>query len=83
MVPLTSQPSSVRVARVRIEARSEPESGSLMPIQKKHSPATMVGTISRFIFSVPNFTSNGPLCRSAVQCAATGAPAASTSSSIA
>jgi len=34
LVPVTVQPPSARVARVRTEARSEPESGSLMPREK-------------------------------------------------
>ena len=34
LVPSISQPPATLVARVRIEARSEPESGSLMPMQK-------------------------------------------------
>jgi hypothetical protein len=33
-VPLSSQPPSPRVAVVRTPARSEPASGSLMPIEK-------------------------------------------------
>jgi hypothetical protein len=81
LAPLTTQlPSPLRVALVRIEARSEPESGSLIPMTKKHSPAAMRGRISRRCASVPNFSRFGPDCRSAIQCAATGAPAASSSS---
>ena len=34
LVPSMRQPSAVRSARVRTEARSEPESGSLMPMAK-------------------------------------------------
>ena len=34
LVPVTVQPPSTFVARVRTEARSEPESGSLMPREK-------------------------------------------------
>ena len=34
LVPSMRQPSDVRFARVRTEARSEPESGSLMPMAK-------------------------------------------------
>lgn len=32
--PFSSQPASLRCAEVLIEARSEPEFGSLMPMQK-------------------------------------------------
>ncbi len=80
LVPVSDQPPSTRCARVRTLARSEPESGSLMPMPKKHSPATIRGRNSRFCSSVPYFSSDGTICRSAIQCAATGAPAASSSS---
>ena len=63
-----------------VAARSEPLSGSLMPMQKKHSPAAMRGSTVRRCSSVPKRSSVGPLWRSAIQCAATGAPAASISS---
>ena len=53
LVPFTSQPPSVFVPRVRIEARSEPESGSLMPMQKKISPLQMRGRNRCRCFSVP------------------------------
>ena len=43
--PLSRQPVSVRVARVRTLARSEPEFGSLMPMQKKASPRQMRGNV--------------------------------------
>ena len=43
LVPLRSQPPSVRVADVRTDARSDPLSGSLMPREKKHSPRQMAG----------------------------------------
>jgi hypothetical protein len=42
--PLITQPSALRTARVRIDARSEPESGSLMPMQKNASPRAICGT---------------------------------------
>ena len=42
-VPLTSQPPSVRVARVTTDARSLPESGSLMPMQNESSPRQIPG----------------------------------------
>src|SRR3979411_1962225 len=38
LVPLISQPPSVLVALVLAANRSEPEFGSLMPIEKKNSP---------------------------------------------
>jgi hypothetical protein len=54
LAPLTTQsPSALRVAFVRMEARSEPESGSLIPMTKKHSPAAIRGRISCRCFSVP------------------------------
>ncbi|SUA04209.1 Uncharacterised protein [Mycolicibacterium fortuitum] len=80
LVPVIDQPPSARDARVRTLARSEPESGSLIPIPKKHSPRTMRGRYVDFWSSVPYFNSDGTICRSAIQCAATGAPAASSSS---
>ncbi len=36
--PLSTKPWSLGVARVRTLARSEPEPGSLMPMQKNASP---------------------------------------------
>ena len=45
----STNPPSVRSARVRMEARSEPESGSLMPTQMKSSPRAMRGRKSRLI----------------------------------
>jgi hypothetical protein len=80
LVPLSRQPPSTCTARVRTLARSEPESGSLMPMPKKHCPAAIFGRNSRFWVSVPYFSSDGTIWRSAIQCAATGAPAASSSS---
>ncbi len=66
---------------MRTEARSEPVSGSLMPMQKNASPAAIFGRISRFCSSVPLRKISGPDWRSAIQWAETGAPAASISSS--
>jgi hypothetical protein len=80
LVPVSSQPPSTRSARVRTLARSEPESGSLIPMPKYTSPAAIPGRNRRRCFSVPKRSSVGPICRSATQCAATGAPAASSSS---
>ena len=67
-------------ARVRTDARSEPTSGSLMPMQKNASPAAIRGRIF-FCSSVPTRRISGPDWRSAIQCNVTGAPAASISSS--
>ncbi len=55
-------------------------SGSLMPIAKYSSPRAMPGTKRSFCSSVPHLRMLGAICRSAIQCAATGAPAASSSS---
>ncbi len=41
LVPVSDHPPSTRIARVRTLARSEPESGSLIPMPKKHSPAAI------------------------------------------
>ena len=62
--------------------RSDPESGSLIPIAKVHSPRVMLGKILFLIFSVAYFRSTGPLWRSAVKCALVGAPAKRSSSVI-
>ncbi len=80
LVPSTRQPASVRVAVVRTEARSDPASGSLIPREKKHSPAAMRGRNHRRCSSVPKRISAGAVWRSAIQWAAIGAPAASSSS---
>ena len=77
--PVNRQPSSTRLAVVRSDARSEPLSGSLRPSAKVSSPAAMRGSISALCASVPNRTMLGATCRSAIQCAATGAPARSSS----
>ncbi|MNF08154.1 hypothetical protein D3C80_2084990 [compost metagenome] len=80
LLPLTIQPPSVFTARVRTEARSEPTSGSLMPMQNSSSPRAMAGSKRGASTSGENFISKGPDWRSAIQCAFTGAPAASSSS---
>ena len=51
-----------------------------MPIAENSFPATMSGRMRRRCSSLPYDSSPGPTCRSAIQCAATGAPAASSSS---
>ena len=43
---------------------------------KNASPRVVAGTMRRIISSVPDFRVYGPLCRSAIQWAETGAPAA-------
>ena len=78
--PLMIHSSPSRRADVRTEARSEPEPGSLRPMQANASPRAIAGTQRRFNLSLPRRSSSGPLCRSAIQCAPTGAPAASSSS---
>ena len=83
LVPVSCQPPSTRTARQRTEARSEPESGSLNPIAKYASPAVMRGSHCARWASVPCRRIAGPIWRSANQCAATGAPAASSSSATA
>ena len=75
------QPLPDGAAFVRTAARSEPESGSLMPMAKLYSPEAMRGRNRRRCSSVPKRSSNGAVWRSAIQCAATGAPPASNSSS--
>ena len=80
MVPLTRKPPGTGSARVRTEARSEPESGSLMPIEKKHSPAVMRGRIAWRCSSLPKRSSSGPDWRSATQWAPAGALLPSSSS---
>ena len=80
LAPVSRQPEPSGTARVVTLARSEPAFGSLMPMQKKDWPATMRGMWKRRCASLPKRRISGPLCRSAIQCAATGAPAASSSS---
>ena len=80
MLPLISQPPSVLVALVLAAKRSEPEFGSLMPMQKQHSPRAMRGRMSALIVSSPYFSRIGPLCRSAVKWQPTGALAMRNSS---
>ena len=79
--PLIRQPPSTCSARVRRLARSEPLSGSDRPMAKASSPDTMRGRNSRRCSSVPRRRISGPLWRSPIQWAATGAPTASISSS--
>ena len=78
--PLMTHSSPSRRADVRTEARSDPEPGSLRPMQAKASPRAIAGTQRCFSSSLPSRSSSGALCRSAIQCAPTGAPAASSSS---
>ena len=80
LVPLTIHPSSARVARVTTDARSLPESGSLIPMQKESSPRQMAGRNRSFCSGVPTFAINGPLWRSATQWCPRGAPQRSSSS---
>ena len=80
-VPLMRQPLPTGSARVRAAARSEPLSGSLMPIAKQISVVAMRGRNQARCSSVPKRRISGAVCRSAIQCAATGAPPASNSSS--
>jgi hypothetical protein len=77
--PLMTQPPSTFTPLVRTAARSEPDSGSLMPMPKKQVPAQMRGRMSRLARSLPWRRTCGPDCRSAIQCAPQGAPAASIS----
>jgi hypothetical protein len=60
-VPLTRHPPPTRSAPVRTEARSEPLSGSLIPIEKKHSPRAIAGRNRFFCSSVPWRRMLGPL----------------------
>ena len=80
LVPLISQPPSVLVALVLAANRSEPEFGSLMPIEKQTSPRQMRGRMSILICSGAYFSSTGPLCRSATKKRRVGALATRISS---
>src|SRR5580693_6070425 len=80
LVPLISQPPSVLVALVLAANRSEPELGSLMPIEKQISPRQMRGRMSILICSGAYFKSTGPLCRSATKNRRVGALATRISS---
>jgi hypothetical protein len=53
LVPVSSQPSSTFSAFVRTLARSDPESGSLMPMPKYTSPRAIPGRNLRRCSSVP------------------------------
>ena len=60
--PLTTQsPSELRSARVVMEDRSEPLSGSLRPIAVKHSPAAIRGKMSKRCISLPKRNKVGPV----------------------
>src|ERR1700738_2453214 len=61
------KPPSVLVAFVLAANRSEPEFGSLMPIEKQTSPRQMRGRMSILICSGAYFKSTGPLWRSATK----------------
>ena len=74
------QPEPSRTARVRTPARSLPASGSDMPMQYVASPARISGRYRSFWASVPWARIDGPICRSAIQWEASGAPAVSSSS---
>ena len=60
--PFRRQPASVRVARVRSAAASEPASGSVSANEHSHSPLASRGSSSAFCASVPN-SSTGPAPR--------------------
>jgi hypothetical protein len=75
-VPETTKVSPSSTARVRNEARSDPESGSLIPMHHAAVPLTMSGRNRFRCSSVPKARSEGPICRSQNHVAAMGAPAA-------
>ena len=52
--PFSTQSSPDRVAEVRIDAGSEPASGSVRPKQPMASPAAIRGSHSRLCSSLPN-----------------------------
>ena len=66
-VPFTIQPSSARSARVDTDARSEPLSGSLMPMEKPSFPRQIGGRNRSRCSSVPNFRITLPVWRSPTQ----------------
>ena len=74
------QPSDARSALVETEARSDPLSGSLIPIEKPSSPRQMAGRKRSRCSSVPNLRITFPVWRSATQWWPTGAPHLSISS---
>src|SRR5215471_16351154 len=78
--PRTRQPPASLTANVRTDARSEPASGSLMPRQNTKSAEMIPGRISACSRGLPCRRTDGPIWRSPIQCAATGAPARSGSS---
>jgi hypothetical protein len=53
LLPEIRQPSSVFRARLRTAAKSEPESGSLIPMPKKQVPAAIRGRIVDLARSEP------------------------------
>ena len=79
-VPFTIHPPSSRSARVDTDARSEPLSGSLMPIEKPSSPAQIFGRNRARCSSLPNLLITAPVWRSLTQWYPTGAPQRSISS---
>ena len=80
MRPLSFQPPSTLTAFDWTLARSEPDSGSDMPMPKQRSPVVILGRNACFCSSVPKRSSEGAIWRSAIHWAATGAPTASSSS---
>ena len=59
LAPLTSQPPSTRSARVRIEATSEPASGSVIASAAIFSPRIAGASQRACCASVPNVASGG------------------------
>ena len=89
MLPLSNQPPTTLVDLVRIFGGLGADRGEIgAGVRLRHadaknaSPLVMAGTMRRIISSVPEFRINGPLCRSAIQWAETGVPAANISSNI-
>src|SRR5471032_2555574 len=68
------------VAFVLAANRSEPEFGSLIPMEKHSSPRQIRGRMSVLMFSGAYFSSTGPLCRSATKNRRVGALATRISS---
>jgi hypothetical protein len=59
--PVMRQPSPSLAARVRTDARSDPESGSLMPRQNVIRPAAIPGRIASRSVRDPLRTMAGPI----------------------
>ena len=59
--PLSTQPLLASVALLRVAAKSEPESGSLMPMQNDSSPRAIAGTIRLASSGRAKRISSGPL----------------------